>query len=458
MKTNNTLAITEWQRFGLDDIKAVLQNSANTDQEAKKIFNELQDFAKQKDSHNFINFCGSNKLKARNYVGLIQTQSGFCLEILPKIFRSEKKLEQDLENETSNSQDKAKALNSAKKAQDLLLDMLKTLKDSPFKQSNIATLKAKKLPLLEIFVSLFLDELEKLVKQGIKSDYIAYKQNRTFLRGKLLFNENLKYNFAHKERFYTFADEYSQNLPQNRLIVAALLKLQKLKFSSKISTRLLQFRFIFDDIAQSTNYKADFAKCVNSRHFKAYEQILPWCKLFLEKLTPSPYSGSSKASALLFDMNKLFESFVAFHLKKHCSLNAKDHAIKTQDSSKYLLERDAQSEQEQKNKFKIKPDIVICKKDENEKPIAILDTKWKILEKEEEINQGDLYQIFAYLCKYENQKGVLIYPKISGEIIEKLHEHKYQYRAFKDTNIQKELKIYFFDLEGEISGIKNLFE
>ncbi|RDU57485.1 hypothetical protein CQA42_06070 [Helicobacter sp. MIT 99-5507] len=129
----------------------------------------------------------------------------------------------------------------------------------------------------------------------------------------MLFNQNLKHNFAHKERFYTLADEYSQNLSQNRLIVASLLKLQKLKFSS--STRLLQFRFIFDDIAQSTNYKADFAKCVNSRHFKAYEQILPWCKLFLEKLTPSPYSGSSKASALLFDMNKLFESFVAFYIK-----------------------------------------------------------------------------------------------------------------------------------------------
>ncbi|RDU57484.1 hypothetical protein CQA42_06065 [Helicobacter sp. MIT 99-5507] len=29
-------------------------------------------------------------------MGLIQTQSGFCLEILPKIFRGKKKLEQDL--------------------------------------------------------------------------------------------------------------------------------------------------------------------------------------------------------------------------------------------------------------------------------------------------------------------------------------------------------------------------
>lgn len=450
MKINNTLAIAEWQSFGLDDIKAVLQNSANAEQEAKKIFNELQDFAKQKDSHNFINFYGSNKLKARNYVGLIQTQSGFCLEILPKIFRGEKKLEQDLENKASNSQDKF----SAKNAQDLLLDMLKTLKNSPFKQSNIATLKAKKLPLLEIFVSLFLDELEKLVKQGIKSDYIAYEQNRTFLRGKLLFNENLKHNFAHKERFYTLADEYSQNLPQNRLIVASLLKLQKLKFSSKTSTRLLQFRFIFDDIAQSTNYKADFAKCVNSRYFKAYEQILPWCKLFLEKLTPSPYSGNSKASALLFDMNKLFESFVALHLKKYCSLNAKDHTIKTQDGSKYLLEEDTQGKQKQKNKFKqIKPDIVIYKKDK-EPPLAILDTKWKILESGEDISQGDLYQIFAYLCKYKSRKGVLIYPKID-EDDKMLTTNSYQYRAFQELGMK--LKFFSFDLNGKDEA-SNLIE
>lgn len=425
MKTNNTLAIAEWHSFGLDDIKAVLQNSANADQEAKKIFNELQDFAKQKESHNFINFYGSNKLKVRNYVGLIQTQSGFCLKILPKIFRGEKKLEQDLENKASNSQAKESKF-SAKKAQDLLLNMLKTLKNSPFKQSNIATLKAKNLPLHEIFVSLFLDELEKLVKQGIKSDYIAYEQNRTFLRGKLLFNQNLKHNFAHKERFYALADEYSQNLPQNRLIVASLLKLQKLKFSS--STRLLQFRFIFYDIAQSTNYKADFAKCVNSRHFKAYEQILPWCKLFLEKLTPSPYSGSSKASALLFDMNKLFESFVAFYLKKH----SKRYIVKSQEKSKYLVT------QNEKDGFQLCPDIVIYRKDQDkEPPLAILDTKWKIIDSINAISQSDLYQLFAYLAKYKCKNGYIIYPKI-GDI----KRNKFIYKAESSTN----LHIRFFDI------------
>jgi 5-methylcytosine-specific restriction enzyme subunit McrC len=43
--------------------------------------------------------------------------------------------------------------------------MLKTLKDSPFKNIDKASLKTQKFPILEIFISLFLDELDRLIKR-----------------------------------------------------------------------------------------------------------------------------------------------------------------------------------------------------------------------------------------------------------------------------------------------------
>jgi len=99
-------------------------------------------------------------LQAQNYVGVIQTKDGTTIEILPKI---------------SNLEDD--------KAKEILIRMLKTLKKSPFKNFNMAHLKSSKMPLLEIFISMFLEELNKLIQRGIKSDYITKEENLQFLKG-----------------------------------------------------------------------------------------------------------------------------------------------------------------------------------------------------------------------------------------------------------------------------------
>ena len=325
--------------------------------------------------------------------------------------------------------------------------MLKTLKNSPFKQSHISNLKTQNAHLLEIFVIMFLNELETLIKKGLKSDYIECEQNRKFLKGKLLFTQNLKHNFAHKERFFTASDEFTGDIAPNRLIKSTLLLLSTRPFSTK--TRIMQSRFVFDEISPSQNYDKDFAKCVNLRHFKAYELILLWCKIFLKKQTFTAYQGSEKAFALLFDMNKLFESFVAWHLKK----TLVNHIVKAQDERKFLMQGD---------KFKIKPDLVIYDKTDTKlenPPKIIADTKWKILSVDEaknfSISQSDLYQIFAYLSKYQCQNGILIYPKIDDENngLQKLNEKVFKYKA----------ELCFFDEKqsetlSSIEDIENLLD
>jgi 5-methylcytosine-specific restriction enzyme subunit McrC len=43
--------------------------------------------------------------------------------------------------------------------------MLKSMKNSPFKKINEASLQRKNFPVLEIFISIFLEELEDVVKK-----------------------------------------------------------------------------------------------------------------------------------------------------------------------------------------------------------------------------------------------------------------------------------------------------
>lgn len=269
MKTKNNLCIAEWQSFGIDEIKVICKDKAR----AEKIFKELIEFAKYEDNQSFLRLIrknGTDKLKAQNFVGLIQTKSGFCVEILPKTFRTEKE-GQGFSGAYEKNKDEAK---------EILLKMLKSLKNSPFKQTQISTLRAQKFPLLEIFILMFLEELEKLIKKGMRSDYISKEENRKFLKGKLLFNENLKHNFAHKERFYTASDEFSQNIAPNRIIKSTLELLSKQNLSPKTSSRLNFARFVFAQIPPSKNIEQDLSKGLQSRLFKSYEMLLLWCELF----------------------------------------------------------------------------------------------------------------------------------------------------------------------------------
>lgn len=297
IKNKNTLCIAEWQSFGVEKIEGIGEGKL-TREKAKTIFAELVDFAHQEGNHCFLKFKNSNILVAQNYVGLIQTKSGFCVEILPKIFRADKDFEAQKED-----------------SKNLLIEMLKTLKDSPFKRGHFAHLKTQDMPLLEVFISMFLDELDNLVKKGLKSNYIIQEENRRFLRGKLLFNQNLKYNLSHKERFFAASDEFSTDIAPNRIIRSTLEFLSRQALSSKTYAHLTQLRFIFADIPPSRNIDKDLSQCANSRLFNAYDLILQWCRVFLKKQAFTTYQGSTKAFAILFDMNKLFESFVANKLR-----------------------------------------------------------------------------------------------------------------------------------------------
>ncbi len=342
----------------------------------EKAFLSLESFILQNEHTQYLKVTtkkGYGKIiKAQNYCGVIQIKDGTIIEIVPKI------------SEDTNSD----------KSKEILLKMLKTLKKSPFKNINKANLKSSKLPLLELFISMFLDEVSKLIRKGIKSDYIQKEENLKYLKGKLQINEQIKQNYIHKERFYIQFDEFLNNRVENKLIKTTLEFLYKKSKSNRNQQLIREFLFVFDDIEISHSIKEDFTKVKLNRQMKEYEQVLIWCRTFLLENSFSPYSGKDIAFALLFDMNMLFESYVGHYLKK------KGFEVNLQDRGKYLVDSH--------NKFALRPDIKIKTKDK----IIIADTKWKKIENEKDISQADMYQLFAYGKKYDEVKKLyIIYPK-----------------------------------------------
>lgn len=340
-------------------------------------------------------------LQAQNYVGIIQTKSGDSLEILPKI------------HDNDNGGNKEAVENSKR----ILLRMLKTLKNHPFKNINIANLKSLNLPLLEIFISMFLNEVSKLIKIGIKSDYVVLEDNLKFLKGKLKISEQIRKNIVHKERFYVCYQEFSIDRAENRLIKSTLEFLYRRSKSSRNKRLIREYLFIFDEISSSSDINADFSRLKLNRQTKHYEQALLWSKIFLQNKSFSPYRGSDVAFALLFDMNTLFESYVGNFIKKSFPGTILQH------SEKHLVENP--------KSFRLRPDIFLEDK-------FIADTKWKIVKSRDDISQADLYQLYAYGKKYNCGRLYLIYPKIDGV--------KQESMGFKYDD-EMRLEILYFDLE-----------
>ena len=367
----------------------------------KKDFGDLENFILKNSDENapFLRIAsgiGGKFIQARNYVGVLQTKNGLTIEILPKIA------------------DKT----DAERSKAVFIKMLRTLKNFPFKSSNLASLKTQNLPLLEIFISMFLCELEALVKKGIKSYYVALEENLNFLKGKLNINEQIKRNSIHKERFYVGYNEFLSDIKINRIIKTTLKFLYKKSNFNKNQQKIRELLFMFNEVSTCDDYKDFFEKLIINRQVRHYEQTLLWCKIFLLNNSFTPHKGDDLAFALLFDMNALFESYVGNFIKK------KHIGTILQHSEKHLVE-DPKS-------FKLRPDIFLKDK-------FIADTKWKIISSKDDISQADLYQLYAYGKKHPcDGKLHLIYPKID-DIRQKTMKFRYDDEMC--------LEILYFDLE-----------
>lgn len=354
-------------------------------------------------------------ITARNYVGLITMTDGTVIEILPKIAGGDITV-----GETKQ----------------IFLEMLKTLNDVPFKDFNATNLHTDQLNLFEIFIKMFLDEVTVLTKQGLKSAYISVEGNERFYKGKLISAQNIKYNLVNKERFFVQYDDFNINRPENRLIKSTLrflLNSTKDMRNRQYAARLLTF---FDGVGYSAGYDADLSKCSFDRSMNHYNRVLSWCRVFLRGNSFTAFAGSEVALALLFPMEKVFESFVAAKFRK---LIGNKVNLWTQDNRYSLFDSPNRA-------FALRPDIVL----EYSGRTVVLDTKWKLLSnfsRNNGISQSDMYQMYVYSKKYGADSIGLLYP-LSETVV------KNDIRYMSDDNVK--VDVSFIDLRNTDQSILRL--
>jgi len=359
-------------------------------------------------------------ITAKNYVGVITMDDGTTIEILPKIFSHETITEG--------------------KVKKLLVDMLKTLRNAPFKSLQSTTVNIDRLSIFEIFIRMFVDEVFYIVKRGLKCDYETIESNEKVFKGKMIFAGQIKHNFAHKERSYVEYDEFNTNRAENKILKSTLRYLYKNTASSRNKSDIKTLLSAFADVDESKDYKSDFEKIVPDRKTADYQTALLWSRVFLMGKSFTSFSGSEIAFALLFPMETLFESYIAAELKK--MLVHSDYTLTAQDRTYHLFD--------EPRRFLMKPDIVIKNKAMGQ--IFVMDTKWKVLSDAKAnygISQSDMYQMYAYQKKYTSESVTLLYP-----LTENVEETENIEFISHDGTLIKVRFVDLFDLKNSLRRIK----
>ena len=167
-------------------------------------------------------------IKAKQFVGVCQIGKT-TIEVLPKIFSKENK--ENFENQRKG-----------------LLYMLSITKKLKINETEISNFCEKKLDLFEIFIFLFSKNLLELLQKDFKKNYIKKEENLNFLKGKLNFVKNLKYNFINKAKFFCEYDEFTENILMNQIFKSCVKKLIKFTKNNDNFNYLRKCDFIMDDV------------------------------------------------------------------------------------------------------------------------------------------------------------------------------------------------------------------
>ena len=148
----------------------------------------------------------------------------------------------------------------------------------------------------------------------------------------------------------------------------------------------------------------------------SYSPLLTLARLFLDGGSLQLSGGDQDSFAFVFDMNRLFESFVFGFLRRHRAallpLSLADCTLHNQTSGTgmHLAHREGRAI------FHLKPDLALRAPD-GTFPL-LLDTKYKALAPAERgasgINPADMYQMHAYARRYACPNVLLLYPQTAG--------------------------------------------
>jgi len=330
---------------------------------------------------------GRTSLRAGQVVGVIVAE-GCSLEILPKIHG----LADDV-------------------IRHRLVNMLAVAMDLDVASGRLTSLGWQRDNLLEILIGLFAAKLTDAVRLGMPRRYVPHEEDLPALRGRLDATRQFTSLAASPQKLASRFDELSVDIALNQIMQAAVRKLQKLSRSQSNQRSLRELSFAYADVTPHAQSRLRWDLVVLDRTNMRWRELLDLAQLLLGEKFQTTTSGADQGFSLLFEMNTLFERYVAKMLQR--AARSTPLRVVAQQGGMYCL---TELDGGQSQRFHTKPDIRVLRGNET---VLVIDTKWKRLSRrvddpKQGISQADIYQMMAYGELYRSDHLMLLYPHHAG--------------------------------------------
>jgi 5-methylcytosine-specific restriction enzyme subunit McrC len=185
---------------------------------------------------------------------------------------------------------------------------------------------------------------------------------------------------------------------------AAITRLSRVAQAPDNQRTLRELGFAYVDVAEVPASALRWDLIILDRTNRRWHDLLSLARLFLSDRHQQTGAGVIDGHALLFEMNILFEQYVARILSR--ALVGTGLRVSAQSGQRdCLYEGDT-------GRFRTRPDLIIR---QDERIVLVVDTKWKrmtprIDDPKQGTSQADVYQLMAYGQLYDCPNVMLLYP------------------------------------------------
>jgi 5-methylcytosine-specific restriction enzyme subunit McrC len=290
----------------------------------------------------------------------------------------------------------------------VLLRLLQLTEQFPQFKHEAVGQHLRRAPLLEAFIAAFFDAVRALARGGLLKQYLEHEDDLTVVRGRIAVGRQLGVHANRPDLVACAFDELTIDNVWNRILKKAIRCTRPWIRSVEINRQWVELMGVMHNVDDAPLSGADVARLAFNRQGERYRVAIDWARWILALLAPALRAGRAAAPALLFNMNRLFESAVATVARRRV-YEESGLAVEAQDTSRALVRVVSQDRVEPA--FQLRPDLVFRRA---QAVVAIADTKWKLIGWDRKFrlmpDEADMYQMLAYASAFQCRELALIYP------------------------------------------------
>jgi 5-methylcytosine-specific restriction enzyme subunit McrC len=260
--------------------------------------------------------------------------------------------------------------------------------------------------LVEAVIPGFVRQAQTALGGGVLHGYRREDDALPTVRGRIRFGDQISRHFGDRLPLEVTYDEFTPDIDLNRVLKAAIHRLGKMRIRSSASRRSLRaFDGKLEHVALVEYDRRALPRFTWTRLNRHYRNAIQLSLLILANSSIEALPGGRRSTALLLDMNRVFEDFVVVALRE--TLGLASHELIQHGAGTGLTLDVGQ-------RVKLRPDISwwrggSCR--------FVGDVKYKRIAMSGVVHH-DLYQLLAYLTATDLAAGLLIYAQGEAEDIE----------------------------------------